>query len=112
VTSTTWGAAGAGAGVPQAANKKLAITEITKRLETNFLIDMIFFLLRMNGVKVGNNTVGLIGIRWRYICNLTPPQGESDKTSYDDFFAIIPVTLPVMLPELYNDFYLITIGVG
>ena len=48
VTSIVCGVAGA---PPQAASK-LAIIETKKRVEINFLIDMVFILLGMNGVKV------------------------------------------------------------
>jgi hypothetical protein len=50
VVAAGW-AVGVSAGALQAANR-LAMIETTKRLETNFLKNMVFFLLRKNGVKV------------------------------------------------------------
>jgi hypothetical protein len=67
----------------------------------------------MNGVKVGNNMIGLSWDSSATIYVTLHLRGIApDNLSYDYFFIIIPVTLPVMLPELYNEYYLNTIGLG
>jgi hypothetical protein len=89
----------AGAGEPQAASKPPANTS-AKRTETNFFIDMVFILLGMNGVKVGNIMTDLIGIYWKLLVTITPPWICSKNLSRVIIFETLPVALPVALPEM------------